>query len=276
MPCYRLITIVTGIADRDRAAVRCSTGRRLGVAMRAVVDNRDLAALNGVRPGRASQFAWALGTSMAAIAGIFLAEELSNLSIETLTLLIVDAFAAAIIGRLKSLPLTYVGGMIIGLVDRRSSRTSSPGRAAGARRRFAIPTIILFLALLFLPQDRIEGRRVTSTVTPRVPSHAARHRRDRWCCSASCSSRGDAGSGSASAASRLRRAHRVDHGVARPAHRLVGTDLARADHVRRRSARGRRSSSRPRAARCSGSSSSSRQPVGPARRGGGRGARSGC
>ena len=60
-------------------------------------------------------FAWALGSSMAAIAGIFLAQELSNLSVETLTLFIVDAFAAAIIGRLKSLPLTYVGGMIIGL-----------------------------------------------------------------------------------------------------------------------------------------------------------------
>ena len=68
--------------------------------MRAVVDHRDLAALNGARPGRTSMFAWALGTSMAAIAGIFLAEELSNLSVETLTLFIVDAFAAAIIGRL--------------------------------------------------------------------------------------------------------------------------------------------------------------------------------
>ena len=32
------------------------------------------------------------------------------------------------------------------------------------------PTMILFLALLFLPQARIEGRRITSTVTPRVPS----------------------------------------------------------------------------------------------------------
>ena len=82
---------------------------RLGVAMRAVVDQRELAALNGARPGLTSSFAWGLGTAMAALAGIFLAEELSNLSVETLTLFIVNAFAAAIIGRLKSLPLDVRG-----------------------------------------------------------------------------------------------------------------------------------------------------------------------
>ena len=155
--------------------------------MRAVVDNRDLAALNGARPGRTSQFAWALGTSMSAIAGIFLAEELSNLSVETLTLFIVDAFAAAIIGRLKSLPLTYVGGMIIGLsIAFQQNFLTWSGRWSSAS--FAIPTMILFLALLFLPQARIEGRRITSTVTPRVPSMRRARGRACWCCSASCSS----------------------------------------------------------------------------------------
>ena len=168
MPWYRLITIVTGlgIAVLLRLLLYRS---RLGVSMRAVVDNRDLAALNGARPGRTSQFAWALGTSMSAIAGIFLAEELSNLSVETLTLFIVDAFAAAIIGRLKSLPLTYVGGIIIGLsIAFQQNFLTWSGRWSSAS--FAIPTMILFLALLFLPQARIEGRRITSTVTPRVPS----------------------------------------------------------------------------------------------------------
>ncbi len=168
IPWYRFITIVTGlvIAVLLRLLLYRS---RLGVSMRAVVDNRGLAALNGARPGRTSQFAWALGTSMSAIAGIFLAEELSNLSVETLTLFIVDAFAAAIIGRLKSLPLTYVGGMIIGLsIAFQQNFLTWSGRWSSAS--FAIPTMILFLALLFLPQARIEGRRITSTVTPRVPS----------------------------------------------------------------------------------------------------------
>src|SRR6476660_347484 len=77
IPWYRFITIVTGlvIAVLLRLLLYRS---RLGVSMRAVVDNRDLAALNGARPGRTAQFAWALGTAMSAVAGIFLAEELSN------------------------------------------------------------------------------------------------------------------------------------------------------------------------------------------------------
>ncbi|MCJ7437113.1 MAG: ABC transporter permease [Acidimicrobiia bacterium] len=168
MPYYRLITIVAGIVIA--IALRFVLYRtRLGVAMRAVVDNRDLAALNGVRPGRVSSFSWALGASMAAIAGIFLAEELSSLSIDTLTLLIVDAFAAAIIGRLKSLPMTYVGGMIIGLsLSFQQNFLTWAGRWSSAS--FAIPTIILFLALLFLPQDRIEGRRTATMKTARFIS----------------------------------------------------------------------------------------------------------
>ena len=136
--------------------------------MRAVVDNRDLAALTGARPGRMSQVSWMLGASMAAIAGIFLAEELSALSVETLTLLIVDAFAAAIIGRLKNLPLTYAGGILIGLaLSFQENFLNWSGRWSTAAT--AIPTIILFLALLFLPQARIERTRSVRDVAPHVP-----------------------------------------------------------------------------------------------------------
>src|SRR5680860_1263150 len=114
-------------------------------------------------------FSWALGSSMAALAGIFLAEELSNLSVETLTLLIVDAFAAAIIGRLRSLPLTYLGGILIGLaLSFQQNFLTWSGRWTQATT--AIPIIILFLALLFLPQARIEGRTTQRVITPRVPT----------------------------------------------------------------------------------------------------------
>jgi len=168
LPWYRLITIVAGLLLA--LGIRLLLYRtRLGVAMRAVVDNRELAALNGARPGLTSQFSWALGTSMAALAGIFLAEELSTLSIETLTLLIIDAFAAAIIGRLKSLPITYIGGMLIGLsLSFQANFLTWSGRWSPAGQ--AIPTIILFLALLFLPQARIEGRRIGKVISPRLPT----------------------------------------------------------------------------------------------------------
>ncbi|MCA9299972.1 MAG: branched-chain amino acid ABC transporter permease, partial [Phycisphaerales bacterium] len=174
VPWFRAITIVTGLVLA--IVMRLVLYRtRLGVAMRAVVDQRDLAALNGARPGLTSSFAWGLGTAMAALAGIFLAEELSNLSVETLTLFIVNAFAAAIIGRLKSLPWTYVGGMIIGIAIAFQSNflswhNGSTGEISWGDPFFVIPAAILFIALLFVPQARIEGRQTSSRVTAKVPS----------------------------------------------------------------------------------------------------------
>ncbi|MGH9031620.1 MAG: ABC transporter permease [Acidimicrobiia bacterium] len=168
VPYFRVTTIVVGILIA--ICLRILLYRtRLGVSMRAVVDNRDLAALNGARPARVAMFSWALGSSMAAIAGIFLAEEFGRLGTQELTLFIVEAFAAAIIGRLRSLPMTLVGGLIIGLALSFQRNFLDLGtRFASAR--VAIPAIILFLALLFLPQARLEGRRLSSAITPRVPS----------------------------------------------------------------------------------------------------------
>ncbi len=167
MPWSRFITIVVGLGLALGLKVLLSR-TRLGVAMRAVVDNRELAGLNGIRPGRVSMFSWALGSAMAAVAGIFLAEELATLDVQTLTLLILAAFAAAIIGRLKSLPLTFAGGLLIGLVfEFQQNFLSWTGRWVSAP--LAIPQIMLFLALLFLPMARIEGKKTVRSVAERIP-----------------------------------------------------------------------------------------------------------
>ena len=191
------------------------------------------AGLNGIKPGRVSMFSWALGSSMAAIAGIFLAEELATLDVQTLTLLILAAFAAAIIGRLKSLPMTFAGGLLIGLVFMfQQNFLSWTGRWTTAP--LAIPQIILFLALLFLPQARIEGEeghppgRARGSPSSRSAAfghvHPVRRR---------VPDLADRRSGSATRQLTLAVAHHADHGVAGAADRLVEADLAGADHVRR-------------------------------------------
>lgn len=168
MPWSRFITIVAGLVLAIGLKFLLSK-TRLGVAMRAVVDNRELASLNGIRPGRVSMFSWALGSSMAAVAGIFLAEELATLDVQTLTLLIIAAFAAAIIGRLKSLPMTFAGGLLIGLVfEFQQNFLNWGGRWVTAPA--AIPQIMLFLALLFLPQAALHGKKAIRSVVPRIPS----------------------------------------------------------------------------------------------------------
>jgi branched-subunit amino acid ABC-type transport system permease component len=170
VPYFRITTIVTGIALA--IGLRILLYRtRLGIAMRAVVDNRELAALNGAKPGRVSSFSWALSSSMAAVAGIFLAQEFGNFDSQGLTLFVVEAFAAAIIGRLRSLPMTLVGGAVIGFaVSFQREFLSFPARWDSLSLPGVIPGIVLFLALLFLPQARIEGRKVARAITARVPS----------------------------------------------------------------------------------------------------------
>ena len=88
-----------------RVAVAWPSGLRLllfrtrtGLAMRAAVDDRALTTLNGARPHRSAMLAWAIGCTTAALAGILVAPT-GGLSHVNLTLMIVNAYAAAMIGR---------------------------------------------------------------------------------------------------------------------------------------------------------------------------------
>jgi sulfate-transporting ATPase len=168
MPYYRVVTIATGIAIGLLLRFLLYH-TRLGITMRAVVDNRELTVLNGARPASATMTAWALGSSMAALAGIFLSEELSALDPSTLTLFIVDAFAAAIIAKLRSLPMAYVGGLIIGLtLSFQENFLSWTGRWTSAPQ--AIPAALLFIAVLFIRDSRIKGRPKPRKTADRIPT----------------------------------------------------------------------------------------------------------
>ncbi len=132
---------------------------RLGVAMRATVDDRSLAVMNGARPNRTSQASWIIGTQLAALAGILVAPKL-NLSALPLTLLIVNAYAASMIGRLRSLPMTFVGALILGLANDlvvgylpkiKTGQQYVSGLGA------ITPVVVLLLAVLLLKQTKLRG-----------------------------------------------------------------------------------------------------------------------
>jgi branched-chain amino acid transport system permease protein len=141
---------------------------RIGVSMRAVVDDRPLLELNGGRPDRVSLVSWMIGVSLSALAGILITPSLGGaLSSTLLTLLVINAFAAAMFGRLRNLPMTFVGAVVLGLATRMAFErpTGLMPKTFDWRGnlRLAVPMILLFVVLVVLPQDRLRGSVVART-----------------------------------------------------------------------------------------------------------------
>lgn len=134
---------------------------RLGISMRAVVDSRALAGLTGAKPSVVSGASWALGCMTAGLAGILIAPE-TGIVVENLALMIIPAAAAAAIAQLKSIPWAIAGGLIIGLARAFAGVFLSFGTDWSYAPE-AIPAVILFIALLFLPQARLETGKVKLT-----------------------------------------------------------------------------------------------------------------
>ena len=101
---------------------------RLGIAMRGVVDNPDLVSITGAEPIAIRRWAWVIGMIFASMAGLLLAPSLS-LDALVFTMLVVQAFGAAAIGYFSNLPLTFVGGLVIGIAGSIATKyaASSPG-----------------------------------------------------------------------------------------------------------------------------------------------------
>jgi ABC-type branched-subunit amino acid transport system permease subunit len=142
---------------------------RLGIAMRAVVDDRSLLQLNGGRPGRTAMLAWAIGAGLAAVSGVLIASE-QTLSAVTLTLLVINAYAAAVVGRLRSLPGAFLGAVILGLVESYATGYINPSTTLGPislqNLRSAIPAIMLFIVIMLQPEARLRAGGVSRTRPP--------------------------------------------------------------------------------------------------------------
>ena len=145
---------------------------RTGVTMRAVVDNRSLASMNGVYPERIAQLTWAIGAILAALAGILIAPTIT-LNHGLLALLVVNGYAAAMLGRLRNLPLTFAGALIIGLAQSYIIGYGG-GVHFGSFRLIdtssVVPTVFLFGILVFMSHTRLRAGRVVGMRAPRVPT----------------------------------------------------------------------------------------------------------
>jgi len=97
---------------------------RVGLAMRSLADDREIASLIGVDVRRAETTAWLIGGFIAGASGVLFAATV-QLEAAALTFLVIPAIAAAVVGQLKSLWWTLGGGMFIGVVESELTNFSS-------------------------------------------------------------------------------------------------------------------------------------------------------
>jgi branched-chain amino acid transport system permease protein len=88
---------------------------KLGTAMRAMANDREITATLGVPVRRVEAAAWFGCGVLAGAAGLLLADQV-QLDATTLTFLVISSLAAALIGRLQSITVTFVAALVVGLV----------------------------------------------------------------------------------------------------------------------------------------------------------------
>ena len=91
--------------------------------MRAMANDREITATLGVPVTRVEAAAWFGCGVLSGVAGMLLAD-LVALDATTLTFLVISSVAAALIARLRSIPMTFIAAIVIGTSTRCSPRSS--------------------------------------------------------------------------------------------------------------------------------------------------------
>ncbi|HXY94981.1 MAG TPA: ATP-binding cassette domain-containing protein [Acidimicrobiia bacterium] len=111
----RIVLLVVGVALTIVLTV-VYRHSRFGYATTAVAESRRATAAQGISPDVIAAVNWAVGTMLGVLAAVLIVN-LSGLQVITLTLLIVPALAAALVGSFKSFWLTLAGGLLIGILQ---------------------------------------------------------------------------------------------------------------------------------------------------------------
>lgn len=151
---------------------------RLGTAMRAVVDDPALLDITGSDPTKVRRVAWVIGTWFASVSGILIAPRL-GLDAGLLTLLVVQAYAAAAIGAFTNLPLVYLGGLLVGVLQQVAYfEVTKLNNFTLGNLSNNVPFILLFGVLLALPRTKLRelGRQVRMRSVPALVHPTRRSR----------------------------------------------------------------------------------------------------
>ena len=112
-------TIVTVLANLViMIALTLFTGKtKMGKAMRAVSEDRGAAELMGINVNATISMTFAIGSGLAAIAGVLLCSAYPVLMPTTGSMPGIKAFTAAVFGGIGSIPGTLIGGILLGVIE---------------------------------------------------------------------------------------------------------------------------------------------------------------
>lgn len=130
---------------------------KMGKAMRAVSEDKEAAELMGISVNKTISLTFAIGSALAAVAGVLLCSNFHALSPYTGSMPGIKAFVAAVFGGIGSIPGAMVGGILLGIIENLAKGYIS------TQLSDAIVFLVLILVLLIKPTG-IFGKKINKKV----------------------------------------------------------------------------------------------------------------
>lgn len=129
---------------------------RTGKSMRAMADDRDLAAVAGVDMHRTRRSTWLISSGMAGLGGVLVALTQGAFNPETGWNILLLLFTAAVLGGLRSAYGTLLGALVLGLTMEVSTFSGLFGGLDGVYK--PVIAFVVLLALLMLRPQGLFGK----------------------------------------------------------------------------------------------------------------------
>lgn len=126
---------------------------RYGTAMRAVSHSQNAALLMGISVKQSFSITWAISFMVAAVAGILMAPVVF-LSTH-MGQVVINGFAAAILGGWGSIPGSIIGGMLLGIID------NIAPLYLPSQIKNVVPFMVIFIVLVIRPKGIMGKERLT-------------------------------------------------------------------------------------------------------------------
>ncbi len=126
---------------------------KMGKAMRAVSEDKGAAQLMGINVNRTISLTFAIGSGLAAVAGVLLCSAYPNLVPTTGSMPGIRAFTAAVFGGIGSIPGAFLGGLLLGVIENLAKAYISTEFSD------AIVFAVLIIVLLFKPAGLLGKQR---------------------------------------------------------------------------------------------------------------------